>query len=331
MADNKKKGLTFKELPVACKVLRIVYLVLFLSGMIPLLIGMILSIDNPGAWPITLSALGFLIPALVVIIIELNLEKKYKASPDAQVEEKKTEPSKEETPKVEPKETWICPNCGAEMTGKFCHKCGTKKPEKVVAAVASAPAKEEPVAAPVEQKKSKKGLIIGLSVGGGTLLLVGLIVGGIFGIRAIANSINGGGGDNDYLPSDYVFEVKYGTVDYETEDALTGFVFYGPEYSNKVRVYHWCYSNSYRDYRFYEIKEGSFVYTKSTQTISVSLTEYQFYGDGWTVHPYEVPEQLTFKIKTSEKMIYSSSNVNDTVVKKVTTFTNSTSTKYTGS
>lgn len=26
-------------------------------------------------------------------------------------------------------DTWTCPECGAQNTGKFCHECGTKKPE----------------------------------------------------------------------------------------------------------------------------------------------------------------------------------------------------------
>lgn len=343
---EKKKGLTFKELPVYCKILRIVFLVLFGLGTIQMLIGMILSIDNPGCWPITLGALGFLIPAIVVAIINLNLEKKYKAKLDAQQPSEhapKAEEVKAEQPKVE--DSWICPNCGATMTGKFCHKCGTKKPDgqapvqeaKPVAAAAPAAAVKEPVKAePVKdelaqeepKKKSKAGLIIGLSVGGGVLLLAGIIVGGIFGFKAIANAFNGGETTKDSLPADYEFKVPYGTVDYETEDALDGFVFYD---NKDVRMYNWCYSKSHNDYRIYEIKEGTYTYTKSTQTIVVSLTEYQFYGDSWYVHYYEVPEQLTFKIKTETKMVYSASNISDTIVKKVSYFTNSTSNKYSGS
>lgn len=338
---EKKKGLTFKELPVYCKILRIVTLVLLMLGTIQMLIGMILTIDNPYLWGITLGALGFLIPAIIVGIIDLNLEKKYKAKLDAQQPTEtapKAEEVKAEQPKEQPKveDAWICPNCGAKMTGKFCHKCGTKKTDgqavaqeaKPVAAAAPVASASEPVKE--EPKKSKKGLIIGLSVGGGCLLLAGLIVGGVFGIKAIANSINGGGGGStkDSLPADYEFTVPYGTVDYETDDTLTGFVFRSDK---SIREYCWCYSNSYKSYRYYEIKEGTYVYNKSTQTINVTLTEYQAYGDGWYVHNYDTPEKLTFKIKTETKMVYSASNINDTVVKKVTTFTNSTSTKYTGS
>ena len=28
--------------------------------------------------------------------------------------------------------TWVCPNCGKNVSGKFCPECGTKKPEPVV-------------------------------------------------------------------------------------------------------------------------------------------------------------------------------------------------------
>ena len=332
MAEKKKAGLTFKQLPVYCKILRIVMLVLLFLGMTQMIIGTVLN-----AWGVTLGALAFIVPAIAVAIVDIILEKKYKEKLEAQkpVEEapKAEEPKVEqhqEQPKVE--DSWVCPKCGATMTGKFCHKCGTKKPDgqvvaeaKPVTAAAPAAAVSEPVEE--EPKKSKKGLIIGLSVGGGVLLLTGVIIGTVFGIKALAG-LNGGGTVKESLPADYEFTVPYGTVDYETEDTQTGFVFYD---NKDVRVYHWCYSNSYKDYRIYEIKEGSYSYTKSTQTIIVSLTEYQFYGDGWYVHNYETPQQLTFKIKTETKMMYSSENISDTVVKKVTYFTNSTSTKYSGS
>jgi Tat protein translocase TatB subunit len=26
-------------------------------------------------------------------------------------------------------ETWVCPSCGHQASGKFCNNCGTKKPE----------------------------------------------------------------------------------------------------------------------------------------------------------------------------------------------------------
>jgi membrane protease subunit (stomatin/prohibitin family) len=32
------------------------------------------------------------------------------------------------TPKPAPAGTWVCPNCGYENTGKFCMECGAKKP-----------------------------------------------------------------------------------------------------------------------------------------------------------------------------------------------------------
>ena len=335
MAENKKKGLTFKELPGYCKAMRIVMAVLMLLAAIQMIVAAVLSIDNPYLWYLYMPAIGFAVPAIVVGIIDLNLEKKYKAKLDAQPqqapeEEKKVEAPKQETPKQQDG-GWDCPNCGAHNQGKFCIKCGTKKPEQAaVAAAAPAAVASEPARAEAP-KKSNKGLIIGLSVGGGCLVLAGLIVGGVFGVKAIADSLNGGGANSttkDSLPADYEFTVPYGTVDYETEDATQGFVFYQDK---KVREYCWTWSNSYKEYRIYEIKEGTYTYTKSTQTINVSITEYQVYSTDWHVYQYEAPEQLTFKIKSETKMVYSASNINDTVVKKVTTFTNSTSKKYTGS
>ena len=298
---EKKKGIPFKELPKRFKVLRILTLCLMLPGIVMSIVGTALGIGGIG---ILLAGLfTFAIPAIVIAIIDFKLEANYKKELESK---KPSEPQEEVKQEPQPKVNEI----KSEPT-----------PEPK-------PIKEEPVSVPIKEKKSKKGLIIGLSVGGGCLLLTGLIVGGIFGIGAIVDAIGERGGSKDYLPSDYVFSVPYGTVDYETEDATTGFVFYE---NKNIRVYHWCYSQSYKDYRIYEIKEGTYTYTQSTQTINVSLNEYQFYGTNWTVHYYEVPEELTFKIKSTEKMVYSASNISDTIVKKVSTFKNSTSTKYTGS
>ena len=155
MAEKKRKqvGIPFKELPVYCKIIRIVTSVLLCLGAIQTLIGGILMIENPYLWGVTIGALGFLIPALVLAIIEMNLEKKILARREAegqtqpqQVEEKKAESA--EAPKAEAKETWICPNCGAEVSGKFCNKCGTKRPEQVQ----PEPKKEEPK--PVAEKEA---------------------------------------------------------------------------------------------------------------------------------------------------------------------------------
>lgn len=38
------------------------------------------------------------------------------------------EAKKEETKKETAKDTWTCPKCGHEVTGKFCPECGEKKP-----------------------------------------------------------------------------------------------------------------------------------------------------------------------------------------------------------
>ena len=158
MAEKKKyKGIPFKELPVYCKIIRIVTSVLLCLGAIQTLIGGILMIENPYLWGVTIGALGFLIPALVLAIIELNLEKKILARREAegqtqpqQVEEKKAESV--EAPKAETKETWICPNCGEHNEGNFCKSCGSKRPEeakveepKPVAEKEATPVVEEPV------------------------------------------------------------------------------------------------------------------------------------------------------------------------------------------
>ena len=317
MAEKKKKGLTFKEAPIYCKIMRIALAVLMLLAAIQMIVAAVLTSDNPFLWWLYMPAIGFAIPAVVIGIVNLNLEKKYLAKLEAQQsapEVPKSEEPTTEQPKVE--DSWICPKCGATMTGKFCHKCGTKKPEKVAAAAAPVAAKQEPVAVPAEQKKSKKGLIIGLSVGGGVLLLAGLVVGGVFGIKAIANAINGGSASEEIkesLPENYKFDFKGSYAKYQTTDKNTGFQF-NSDYS--LNYYSWVNT------KLSMIKYGTWEYTRSTQTISVTITSYETKptsGD-WFSGNYEEPQYITFEIKTETKMVYYASNINRTVVNKVDGF-----------
>ena len=145
MAEKKRKqvGIPFKELPVYCKIIRIVTSVLLCLGAIQTLIGGILMIENPYLWGVTIGALGFLIPALVLAIVEMNLEKKILARREAEGGQPQAEaPKAEEKPQGN---GWYCPNCGAHNEGKFCSKCGTKKPDQVVAEKEPAPVVEEPI------------------------------------------------------------------------------------------------------------------------------------------------------------------------------------------
>ncbi len=86
----------------------------------------------------------------------------------------------------------FCPNCGKQLpeNGNFCPNCGTK------VAAAQQPAQVPPVQVPPVQvptvsvqpevpatpvkKKSKKGLIIGLSVGGGVLVILLAVIVAVF-------------------------------------------------------------------------------------------------------------------------------------------------------
>ena len=238
MAEKKKNQMIpFKELPVRFKVLRIVFLVVELPGLIMVIIGTALGIAGIG---VLLGGLfTFMIPALVIAIIDYKLETKYRkeleakqANPEAQVETKpveaKPEPASQE-PAQEPQsipETWICPNCGAQVQGKFCVECGAKKPEPmaepqpVVEQVVEPepepepqpepvfeeePVEEPPVQEPIKEeppinnepkKKNKKGLIIILIIIG-ALVLVGGGVGA--GIAIYSNMKNKG---NEEGPSD---------------------------------------------------------------------------------------------------------------------------------
>lgn len=164
---NNKQKFSFKELPVYCKVLRIVAAVLMCIGAIWLIIAAIVCIENPYAFGLYFGALGFLIPACAVAIVEFVLEKKWlerrQAQGDVQpqqVEEKKVEPA--EQPSEAQKSEWVCPNCGEHNEGNFCKSCGTKRPEQVVAEKEATPVvnelvqEEQPAKAEVEENTGKK-------------------------------------------------------------------------------------------------------------------------------------------------------------------------------
>ena len=111
MAEKKNKPkYTFKELPVYCKILRIVAAVLMCIGAIWLIIAAIVCIDNPYAFGLYFAALGFLIPACAAAIVEFVLEKKWLERRQAQgdvpaqqpVEQKVAEQPKAEEAKAAP-------------------------------------------------------------------------------------------------------------------------------------------------------------------------------------------------------------------------------------
>ena len=128
MAEKKQKqaGIPFKELPVYLKVLRIVFLVLFIIGMTFELVAMILCIDNPYNWPLHIPALSILFPALAVAIVNFVLEKKYREKLEAKKAAEQPAEENKEPNKVE-EGVWYCSECGARNTGKFCVKCGKAK------------------------------------------------------------------------------------------------------------------------------------------------------------------------------------------------------------
>ena len=141
MADKPKKPkFSFKELPVYCKVLRIVAAVLMAIGAVWMIIAAIVCINNPYAFGLYFGALGFLIPACAAAIVEYILEKKWT--------EKRMAEGDKPQPKQETKSgVWYCPNCGHENTDAFCSECGTKRPEEIV------PSKEE---SPVVEEKAEE-------------------------------------------------------------------------------------------------------------------------------------------------------------------------------
>ncbi len=164
MAEKAKKPkFTFKELPVYCKILRIVAAVLMVFGALSLIPALIICMENPAGWGLYFISLSFLIPACVVAIVEFVLEKKWSERKMAdggqpqQVEEKKAEGPKAEAPKQQDG-GWECPNCGAHNEGKFCSSCGAQRPEAKAEEVKPVAEKEETpfVSEPVKEEQPVK-------------------------------------------------------------------------------------------------------------------------------------------------------------------------------
>lgn len=285
MAEEKKKNklLPFKELPVYCKILRIVFLVLTLYGVTMTVIGTALGIAGIGI--LIAGLVSGLLPALAIILIDFSLEKKYVARRDGQVSPKEPkaieeQPKAEEAPKAEP-----------VIVEKPKEAAVEEKPAPVV--------KEEPVEVKEEpkeeapapkKKKSKKGLIIGLSIAGGILLLLGA-AGGTVGYlysQGVFNRSNGGSSSEDVLPSDYVFNPNP-TLIYEEDDSQ----FKSGSYSS----YEFRKGGTFEKYSFINsklsmIKYGSWVYNKSMQRVSLTITAYDTkYSEGSWSGKYNYDER----------------------------------------
>lgn len=202
MAEKKQKqvGIPFKELPVYLKVLRIVFLVLFIIGMTFEIVAMILCIDNPYNWPLHIPALSILFPALAVAIINFVLEKKYREKLEAKkAAEQPAAENKESEAKLAStnNEVWFCPECGTKNEGAFCSNCGFKKPV-VEQKKESSASKEE---APKQEVKSnntlQKVLHIVIPCAGFGIIAVWLLIGSLLAyISTIVNFFENLSADN---------------------------------------------------------------------------------------------------------------------------------------
>ena len=182
MAEKSKKPkISFKELPVYLKVLRIVFLVLFIIGMTFEIVAMILSIDNPYNWPLHIPALSILFPALAVAIVNFVLEKKYREK----LEAKKAAQPAEENKETEAKpvstnnEVWFCPECGTKNEGAFCSNCGSKKPVVEQKKEVSASKEETPKQEVKSNNTLQKVLHIVIPCAGFGIIAVWLLIGGL--------------------------------------------------------------------------------------------------------------------------------------------------------
>ena len=211
MADNNsnnKKGIPFKELPRHCKILRIVCLALMLPGMIMTIIGTALGIAGIGV--LFGGIFTFLIPALIVAIVDFKFEKKFqkeyearKANPEvASAPEAKAEPAPAIENKPEPQpEPQPEPVPVVEEVEPVPEPVPVvEEAEPVPEPVIEEPVQEEPSFEPEpqpvyqandnngdpERKSSKKGLIIILIIVGALVLVGGGIGVGI----ALANKKN---------------------------------------------------------------------------------------------------------------------------------------------
>ena len=122
---NKGRLLPFKELPVYCKVLRIVFVVFLLYGTILTIIGSATGVSGIG---LTIGGLvSGILPALVIIIIDYNLEKKYSLKLDAQKEAEPQVVKEEPKPVEEEKKEPAKPKQKAKTTHKTPAKKETNK------------------------------------------------------------------------------------------------------------------------------------------------------------------------------------------------------------
>ena len=190
MAEKSKKPkISFKELPVYCKVLRIVFLVLFIIGMTFEIVAMILCIDNPYNWPLHIPALSILFPALAVAIVEYVLEKKWLERkmaqgdvPEQAAEKKDGEPVKEEAKPEQTSnnnEVWFCPECGTKNEGAFCSNCGFKKPVVEQKKESSASKEETPKQEVKSNNTLQKVLHIVIPCAGFGIIAVWLLIGSL--------------------------------------------------------------------------------------------------------------------------------------------------------
>lgn len=255
---NKGRLLPFKELPVYCKVLRIVFVVFLLYGTILTIIGSATGVSGIG---LTIGGLvSGILPALVIIIIDYNLEKKYSLKLDAQKEAEpqvvKEEPKPVEEEKKEPEPEPV-------------------KEEEHVDVHEEVKAANEPA-----KKKNKKGLIIGLSVAGGVLLLLG-VAGGTVGVLYSAGAFNSSGvapaKEKDHLPKDYVFNPSSSAI-YEQSDAQFEKGSYNTYEFNKDKSF---VKYTFIDKKLYMIKYGTWTYNQSEQKITATIKSYDTkYSDG---------------------------------------------------
>ncbi len=202
MAEKSKKPkFSFKELPVYCKVLRIVAAVLMAIGAIWLIVAAIVTINNSYAFGLYFGALGFLIPACAAAIVEFVLEKKWVERKMAQgdVPEQATEKKEGETkPESNNNEVWFCPECGTKNEGAFCSNCGFKKPVVEQKKEVSASKEETPKQEVKSNNTLQKVLHIVIPCAGFGIIAVWLLIGSLIAyISTIVNFFDNLSADNN--------------------------------------------------------------------------------------------------------------------------------------
>ncbi len=202
MAEKSKKPkFSFKELPVYCKVLRIVAAVLMVIGAVWLIIAAVITINNSNAFGLYFTALGFLIPACAAAIVEFVLEKKWVERKMAQgdVPEQAAEKKEGETkPESNNNEVWFCPECGTKNEGAFCSNCGFKKPVVEQKKEVSASKEETPKQEVKSNNTLQKVLHIVIPCAGFGIIAVWLLIGSLIAyISTIVNFFENLSADNN--------------------------------------------------------------------------------------------------------------------------------------